>query len=151
MKHLRQHYLEQIQSQLKTIDVIKGVWIQRTRRKQARTYPNVTVFAIEETVLTPAANVNFDSLAARSQTRTVPVAVRVWVNQNDDAEKLERDFNDVSLKIETTLKNTFGAVDLILQGTDFSAHEQDEEEPNINSLTLTYHLVYYSEEFNPSI
>lgn len=149
MKHLRQHYLEQLQILLKTATVFKGVWIQRTRRKQNSMYPQITIYPSSETVEHPAANNSYRE-TDRSQTRTVNIIVRIWTQQNDDAEKLERDFNNHSLAVESVLKNSFGAIDLMLQNTEFDAHEEDEE-PTIHTVTLTYTLTYYSQESNPTI
>lgn len=150
--HLRRQYLESLQTQLKAGGQFAGVWIQRGRRKQTKSYPNITLYAQDEIVRTETDGRYDITPSPRPQTRTLTVAVRCWLTQSaEDAEKVERDFDKFSETIEQTLTNTFGAIDFMLIATDFDAHETDGDEPFVHSVTLTYQIIYYTQEQTPTL
>jgi hypothetical protein len=143
--HLRQSYLEAVQSQIKTIAEMQGVWIQRRKRKTT-SWPNAIIYATTENIetLTGSTPPGED----REQSRALNFSVKVFVKQNDDQEKLERDLNAYSLLIEKTLRNTFDADDLTLQSVEWN-DDYDPEDPDVDYITLTYTLTYPACEFTP--
>jgi len=142
--HKRRTIINAIKAQLQTLNV-GGVWNQRTPPTR-NVWPAVTLYAEEETIdIAPGHEY---PIQPRSQTRHLTLAVNVWLRCDQDAEKIEDDMDEWAVNIEQTLSNdgTIGIADLILINSEFSVAEDD---PKINVMTLTYYVMYYTEEQNP--
>ena len=144
--HIRRAILEALRTQLKTLGYA-GVWIQRIAPTR-NAWPCITLYAEEEGVQTITGEVDQYPIVPRSQTRIISVPINVWIKSTGDPEKVESDMDDASVAVEAVIVNTFGAADVLLVATDFKVVE---DEPEINIVTLTYHISYYAEEQNPTI
>lgn len=137
--HKRRAYLEALKAQL-DVPGFLGAWIQRAPPMR-NVYPCVTLFSDSETILVESVH-----QAPRPQVRTVNISVNAWLRGSTDHEKPEIDMDACALLIEQTLRKPTGANDLILIGTDY---REDENDPEIFVVALTYQLVYRSIEFSP--
>jgi hypothetical protein len=140
--HIRRAILENVRAQLKVIPNYGGVWIQRFAPNR-NAFPAITLFAENETVDT----LTIHNLP-RAQERTLTLIVNCWIKGTPDGEKIESDFDNAALDIESTLILPTQAIDFYLLSTDFQFVEDDAE---INAVTLTYKIVYETTEFNPLI
>lgn len=131
--HLRRSFLESLRTQLQTLANYGGVWIQRAAPNR-NAYPAITIFAENET-----AEILSIHPYPRYQERTLTISIIVWIRGTPDDEKTESDMDSAAVDIESTVTLPSGAIDFYLVSTDFQFVE---EEPDINSLTLTYRLVY---------
>jgi len=140
--HIRRNILEALRTQLKTLTGFAGVWIQRIGPPRD-SFPSITLYAEAETVehltLHPT---------PRPQERIITVAVSIWVRGVADDEKSEIDMDNFSAEVEAVLTQPTTANGMILIATDFTVSE---EEPEIHVVTLTYHISYFSTEFNPTV
>lgn len=139
--HIRRAILEALQTQLKTLTTFAGVWIQRTPPKRIA-YPCATLFADAETTETLLIHPQ-----PRKQERVITVTVRAWVKGATDDEKVEVDMDAAAVLIESVMTTPANASDIVLAATDFDVVE---EEPELNILTLTYHISYFAVEFTPT-
>ncbi len=138
--HKRRAYLEALKAQLVASGDFLGVWIQRTPPVR-NVYPCVTLFSEGETV-------DMQSIhpAPRPQVRTVNVSVNAWLRGGTDPEKPEASMDDYALSIEQTISKPAGCNDLRLISTDY---REDETDPEIFVVALSYQLVYRSTESSP--
>jgi hypothetical protein len=140
--HIRRAILEALRTQLKTLPDFAGVWIQRIGPVR-NAYPCITLHAESETV----EHITLQ-LSPRPQERIITIAVNVWIRGTVDDEKAESDMDAAALLIESIVTTPPGSSGLMLVATDFKVSE---EEPEIHVCTLTYHLSYFSTEFNPAV
>ena len=138
--HKRRHYLEDLQTQLKTLAGFGGVWIQRNAPSR-NLWPAITVYCESETAerlsVHPTPIVD----------RVANISIVVWVRGVQDDEQIESDFDSYAEAIESLLITPIGALDFYLVATSFQFSEDD---PEINALTLIYALQYESVERSPS-
>lgn len=139
--HKRRAILEAIQTRLKTLSGFSGVWIQRIGPSRLA-FPCITIFADAESCETVTIHVQ-----PRSQERVLTVVVNAWIRGTADNEKAESDMDAAALAIESVMSLPVKAADILLVGTDFKVAE---EEPEIHVCTLTYHIIYFSVEYNPT-
>ncbi len=142
--HIRRSILRALRDQLKTLPLFAGVWVQRVPPSR-NAWPCITVYAIEESVITQTQD-NFPSVP-RDQDRIVSVAVTGWMKGGKDDEKNDEDLDRAAETIEICLRNTVWADDMVLVATD---PEVSEDDPEINRITLTYHIKYFTLEYSPS-
>lgn len=142
--HRRRIIINAIKTQLKTLGV-GGVWNQRAPPTR-NVWPAITIYAEEEKIeVVPSYEYPIKS---RSQNRYLTLAVSIWLRAEQDAEKIEEDMDDWALNVEQTIANdgAMGIEDLMLQNTEFGIAEED---PKISIITLTYSIMYYTEEQKP--
>ncbi|MGZ5000625.1 MAG: hypothetical protein ACXV7F_10010 [Methylomonas sp.] len=142
MMHIRRAILEALRTQLKTLPVFAGVWIQRIGPTR-NSYPSITLYADAE----PVEYLTLHQLP-RKQERTLAVSVNVWVRGTANDEKAESDMDAFAVSIESVLAKPSQAADMVLVATDFKVAE---EEPEIHVITLTYSVSYFSTEFSPTV
>ena len=140
--HLRRALLEDCRAQLLLLPDFAGVWIQRIGPVR-NAFPCITLYFDSETV----DHLSF-SAPPRLQERTLTLSVAVWVRGTSDDEKAESDMDAYALAVESLLTQPELATTCLLVATDFKVSE---DEPEIHVVTLTYHLTYFSTEFNPTL
>ncbi len=138
--HIRRAILESLRTQLQTLPDFAGVWIQRIGPVR-NSYPCITLYSESETV----DYLTFQR-SPRLQERTQTVLVNIWVRGTTDDEKAEIDMDNFALAAETILSQPDKSSVMQLVATDFKVAE---DEPELHVVTLTYHLNYFSTEFNP--
>jgi hypothetical protein len=138
--HIRRANLESLRNQLQTLPDFAGVWIQRIGPVR-NSYPCITLYSESETV----EYLTFQP-SPRPQERTQTVSVNIWVRGTTDDEKAEIDMDNFALAVEAILSQPDKSSAMQLVATDFKVAE---DEPELHVVTLTYHLNYFSTEFNP--
>jgi hypothetical protein len=137
--HIRRLFVEDLQTQLKTLPNYGGVWIQRCLPSRG-SFPAITVFSENETI-------EFNTIGPiRCQNRFLTLSVVVWIRAGVDDEKIEMDMDKAALDIEQKLRTPAGADDFYMVSTDFQFSEEDGE---LSAVTLTYKLEYSTNEFDP--
>jgi len=135
--HIRRKILEDLRTQLKTLPVFAGVWIQRIGPTR-NAYPCITLAADSESIEYLTIN-----MVSRAQYRTVSISITAWVRGTSDDEKSEVGMDAAAEAIESVLTLPANAEDIILLNTDFTVAE---DEPEIHAVTLSYSVRYLSEE-----
>ncbi|UOA08328.1 hypothetical protein [Methylobacter sp. S3L5C] len=137
--HIRRANLESLRTQLQALPDFAGVWIQRIGPVR-NSYPCITLYSESETV----EYLTFQR-SPRPQERTQNVSVNIWVRGTTDDEKAEIDMDNFALAVEAILSQPDKSSAMQLVATDFKVAE---DEPELHVVTLTYHLNYFSTEFN---
>ncbi|MGZ8927133.1 MAG: hypothetical protein ACXW03_01615 [Methylobacter sp.] len=140
--HKRRAILEALQTQLKTVSVFAGVWIQRIGPTR-NNFPCITLYADAESSETMTIHGQ-----PRPQDRILTVSINAWIRGTADDEKAEKDMDDAAVLIESVMTKPAGADDILLVATDFKVSE---EEPEIHVVTLTYQLSYHCTEFSATV
>ncbi len=138
--HIRRAITLELQEKLKNQPAFAGVWIQRIGPTR-NSFPCITLYAEAETVTVVSIH-----NPPRLQERTLTIAVNAWLRGTPDDEKVEADMDALAVLIESVITCPTLASDCLLVATDFKVAE---DEPEIHVITLTYHISYFTPEFNP--